>query len=103
MGKIDAQFHLTTSHLIKIVLARVARQVIHVVDRQATGHGRLIRAVTIGEGGVETDHGQVLGLQLSLDGLEGLTRERTFLYLLQLAGNLLAGIGHLLIVHCCIK
>ena len=72
---------------------------VHIVDRQTTGHGRLIAAVTIGEGGVKTDHRQILGFQLSLDGLESLTRERTFFYLLQLVGNLLAGIGHLLTIH----
>ena len=99
----DAEFHFAACHLIEVVGARVFRQVVDVVDGESAGHSRLVVAVAVAEGGVEADHGQVVSLQLGLELFEGLTRERTFFYLREVAGNLVAGVTHALAIHCSVE
>ena len=94
MSKADAELGFATCYLIIIIGAWVFLQMVNVIDRQATGHSRLVATVAIGEGGVETDHGQVLAFESALERLEGLACERTFFHLLQFGGYLVAGIGH---------
>ena len=99
VGKADAKLGFATCYLIIIVGTRVFLQMVDVVDRQATGYGRLVAAMAIGEGGVEADHGQIVGLEFALECLEGFACERTFFHLLEFCGNLVTGVGYLLAIE----
>ena len=99
MCESDAQFYLTTFHLINIVGARIYLQMVNIIDRESAGHSRLIVAIAVGEGGMKAHHGQVVFLQLRFLLVESLARERTFFYFLQLCSNLLAGVKNLLVVE----
>ena len=99
MSQADVELGLATSHLIKVVRARIDAEVVNIVDGESAGHSRLIVAVAVGEGGVEAHHGQVVSLDLTLERFEGLACERTFFYLREMPGNLLAGVTHLRVVH----
>ena len=72
---------------------------VDIVDRQSAGHCRLVVTVAVSERSMEADHRQVLRLDLRLESFEGLTRERTFFYLREMPGNLLAGVKHLLAIE----
>jgi hypothetical protein len=71
---------------------------VDIVDRESAWHSRLVVAIAIGKVGVEANYGQILSFELTLESLEGIARERTFFYLLEISSNLSAGVRYLLVV-----
>jgi hypothetical protein len=48
---------------------------------------------------VEANYGQILSFELTLESLEGIACERTFFYLLEIVGNLSAGVRYKLVIE----
>jgi hypothetical protein len=71
---------------------------VDIVDRETAWNSRLVVAIAISKVGVEANYGQILSFELTLESLEGIARERTFFYLLEISSNLSAGVRYLLVV-----
>jgi hypothetical protein len=95
----NLKFSLTTSHLIIIIGAWIDSEMVDIVDRETAWNSRLVVTIAVGKVCVETNHGQILSFELTLESLEGIARERTFFYLLEISSNLSAGVRYKLVIE----